>query len=476
MIKSLALRSFKSWHDLQALDFGPITGLFGPNSSGKTSLLQALLLLKQTVDSSDRGTILNFGNKNTAVNLDGFYNVISDTGFESSLEISIKWKPDHIDYTIFRLQHGLDEEIEFSVKVRDQFGILVDQMQYFSGDVKVGMVRNRNSGNSSGSIYQSLNHRSISEMEYSFLNDSKIFSCSNDGRIGETSGTLANPSVGTPVYLPKPIKCYGFPSEMQEHIKDARVLKNLALNLEKCMQSTYYIGPIRAHPERRYIWKGSRPTDVGRFGEFTVEAMLASKMQGDIAVDDDNHTLEQHVAKWLQNLGLVHSFRVKKIEGRDPIFDVLIKQDRNSKEIHLADMGFGVSQVLPVLVLCYYVPRGSTIILEQPEIHLHPAVQADLADLLIDVSKKRNVQILLESHSEHLLRRLQRRVAEERITNDDVRLYFCSSDQGASRIEMLELDDYGNIANWPKEFFGDEFGEIFTTSEAVFRRKREAKK
>ena len=69
-------------------------------------------------------------------------------------------------------------------------------------------------------------------------------------------------------------------------------------------------------------------------------------------------------------------------------------------------MGIGVSQVLPVLVLCYYVPEGSTIILEQPELHLHPSVQAGLADVFIDVIKHRNVQILLESHSEHLLRRL----------------------------------------------------------------------
>ena len=123
-------------------------------------------------------------------------------------------------------------------------------------------------------------------------------------------------------------------------------------------------------------------------------------------------------------------------------------------------MGIGVSQVLPVLVLCYYVPEGSTIILEQPELHLHPAAQARLADVLIDVIKNRNIQILLESHSEHLLRRLQRRIAEEVICPDDTALYFCEMRDGESKLRKLKVDMFGEIENWPEDFFGDLLGEL----------------
>jgi predicted ATPase len=108
----------------------------------------------------------------------------------------------------------------------------------------------------------------------------------------------------------------------------------------------------------------------------------------------------------------------------------------------IADVGFGVSQVLPVLVLCYYVPEGSILLLEQPEIHLHPAVQAGLADVFAEVVKERRVQIILESHSEHLLRRLQRRVAEEQLPSDQVALYFTAIENGASRLERLQLDPF----------------------------------
>ena len=87
----------------------------------------------------------------------------------------------------------------------------------------------------------------------------------------------------------------------------------------------------------------------------------------------------------------------------------------------LTDIGFGVSQVLPVLVQCFYANHGSTLILEQPDIHLHPSAQAGLADLFIAAKKSPGVQILFESHSEHLLRRLQRRIAEEKVPSGGCR-------------------------------------------------------
>ena len=89
-----------------------------------------------------------------------------------------------------------------------------------------------------------------------------------------------------------------------------------------------------------------------------------------------------------------------------------IQRTAESASVFLTNVGFGVSQMLPVLVLLLYMPEGSTVVLEQPEIHLHLAVQAGLADVFVDAIKRRNLQIMLESHSEHPLQRLQRRMTE----------------------------------------------------------------
>ena len=171
---------------------------------------------------------------------------------------------------------------------------------------------------------------------------------------------------------------------------------------------------------------------------------------------------------------MIASFQVRPITKGGRLFQVWVRRDPKAAEVLITDVGFGVSQILPVITLCYYAPEGSTILLEQPEIHLHPRVQAGLADVLVDAMKTRGIQIILESHSEHLLRRLQRRVAEEEIQPNQAALYFCSTEKGESRLTSLELDLYGNIRNWPKDFFGDEFGEIAAMSQAALKRKRRA--
>ncbi len=140
----------------------------------------------------------------------------------------------------------------------------------------------------------------------------------------------------------------------------------------------------------------------------------------------------------------------------------------------LTDVGFGVSQVLPVLVLLYYVPEGSIVLMEQPEIHLHPSVQSGLGDVMLEVAKTRDVQIVVESHSEHLLRRFQRRVAEEKIPSSDLRLYFVHTNHGEAELSNLQLNEWGEIENWPDEFFGDEMGEIAAISTAALDRRIKA--
>ena len=154
----------------------------------------------------------------------------------------------------------------------------------------------------------------------------------------------------------------------------------------------------------------------------------------------------------------------------------------NAKEgVNLPDVGFGVSQVLPVVVQCFYANPHTTVILEQPEIHLHPRVQTALADLFIEAVQSRedgadrSIQLIIESHSEHFLRRLQRRVAEQALKPDDVALYFCTTgDQGAT-LSPLDVDLYGEIHNWPPDFFGDEMGELAARMAAAAQRESEKK-
>jgi len=190
-----------------------------------------------------------------------------------------------------------------------------------------------------------------------------------------------------------------------------------------------------------------------------------------------SHFFQEIIARWLQELGLLESFEVRPIAEHRKEYEVGVRTHGAEKKVNLPDVGFGVSQVLPVVVQCFYTSPYATLILEQPEIHLHPSVQTALADLFIEAvqsredGEDRKIQVIIESHSEHFLRRLLRRVAEEAVEPKDVALYFCESGKQGAALRQLEVDLYGEIKNWPANFFGDEMSELAARMKAAAERE-----
>jgi predicted ATPase len=213
------------------------------------------------------------------------------------------------------------------------------------------------------------------------------------------------------------------------------------------------------------------------YGELTIPVILAVRLANlEIGRRKGERRrlarFEKVLAKWLRQMGIIESFRVEAVAKQRKNYEVRVKRTASAAEVLMPDVGFGVSQVLPVLVQSYYAAEHSTVIFEQPEIHLHPRVQADLADVFTDAVQSRKVQFIIESQSEHFLRRLQRRVAEEAISAANVALYICLTEGDHSRIEQLHVDDSGNIANWPKDFFGDEIGDLAAMTRAALQRRK----
>jgi predicted ATPase len=238
----------------------------------------------------------------------------------------------------------------------------------------------------------------------------------------------------------------------------------------------FYLGPLREFPQRDYLWARSRPSDVGQRGEKAIDAILAAteaRESRNLRPKARLKPFQEMIAYWLREMGLIESFGIVEVAPGSNRWQARVRTRAGASEVFLSDVGFGVSQVLPVVTLLQYVPKDSTVILEQPEIHLHPLAQAGLADVIIQAATHRNVQVILESHSEHLLLRLQRRIAEEAVSADDVKLYFCDAPHGVSKLVPLELDLFGNIRNWPVQFMGDAFKETAEAELARLRRMRD---
>jgi predicted ATPase len=461
MITDLTLRNFKSWRDTGSFRLAPITGLFGTNSSGKTSILQMLLMLKQTIESPDWRPVLNLGGEDRSlVDLGSFQDLVFRHDLKLPVEFQIGWDvtPTYFDEALQK-EHVLltgPRSAGFSVRLQWLAGrgkglgrVVVDRMAHQRDGDEIGLER-------------------VDPLAraYDLISTGPV----QQPRLGDTQG---------PLTLPAPMKFYSFPDLLRARYypisEDASWRE---LQLEQLFARIYYLGPLRVRPRREYLWSGNVPNDVGPGGESAVAALLTSREWADTNRTNEargrSPNVEARVAEWLQKLGLIHSFRVEPVTKASSLFQVRVKRSTRSPQVLLTDVGFGVSQVLPVITLCYYVPEGATIILEQPEIHLHPSVQMDLADVLIDAAQNRGVQVIVESHSEHLLRRLQRRIAEGVLPVDDAALYFCAMDQGESRLTPLELDPLGNITNWPRDFFADQFGELALTQKARINRMTSA--
>jgi predicted ATPase len=440
MITQLRIKNFKAWKDSGDIRLAPITVLFGTNSAGKTSIPQLLLLLKQTAESSDRQRALHFGDHRSLVDLGDFSTVLHGHDLRRSMSFSVDWTL-HKKLAVHDAYHShrfSTSSLRFDASVHGEgepIQPVVRRMGYTlhsgDGEVKIGVFRTK-------------------EGKYEL----------------EASGYTPVRRQGRKWPLPAPTHFSGFPDEAVAYYQNTGFVADLSLEMKRLLDSVHYVGPLREYPQRIYPWSGETPVHVGDKGQRAVEAILASGgRQFNLGPKRHRRPLDLLVAERLKQMGLIQDFSVVPVaEGRKE-YEVRVRTGQQSAEVLLTDVGFGVSQVLPVIVECFYVPARSVVIFEQPEIHLHPAVQAELADLFIDAiharegGQDRGVQFIIESHSEHFLRRLQRRIAERALEPEEAALYFIDTTQGDARLDPLDVDGYGRIKNWPKEFFGDAIGE-----------------
>ena len=452
MLKSLNLTNFKAWRSL-TMPLGRITGIFGTNSSGKSSLLQFLLLLKQTKNATDRSLVLDFGGPGELVNMGGYRDVV----YVGNERLDIGWT--------------VNWELSNELRIRDPLGRRSDILM---------KGRNLQTSCSIGLKGSNIAARSV---KYEFANTEFVIEPKDDRPsefVLQSHGAHEihfTRTLGRKWGLPGPVKTHLFPDQAQTYFQNTGFLSQFESEYEALMDAMFYLGPLRDYPQREYRWSGASPIDVGPRGERSVDAILAATSRNERMNLETRWKLmkfQEMIAYWLQELGLIHSFAIREIAKGSNLYHARVRANASSPETMLTDVGFGVSQVLPVLVLLYYVPEDSIVLMEQPEIHLHPSVQSGLADVMLAVARRRNIQIIVESHSEHLLRRFQRRAAEGTADSSDLKLYFVSNNSGVAKLEDLALNQFGEIENWPEHFFGDEMEEIAAITKASLERRIEA--
>ncbi|WP_082570971.1 DUF3696 domain-containing protein [Cellulomonas sp. Root485] len=257
-----------------------------------------------------------------------------------------------------------------------------------------------------------------------------------------------------------------------------------ASNLASSYLSTgiRYLGPLREEPRAAYPDSPEGDdTYVGPRGEFTASVL---QRHGDrrvsVPTPQDDGTIKTPrrpiqlmtaVSRWAKYLDIGESFSVSD-QGRFGI-QMQVRQKDVEGDLDLTSVGTGVSQLLPVIVMCAQAPAGSLLLIEQPELHLNPRVQQRLADFLLAIAQSGR-HLLVETHSEYLISRLRRRVAEDEKDSlqDTIGIYFAKRVEGATTYELVEQNEYGGIDEWPESFFDQATEEEHAILSAAVKKRR----
>jgi hypothetical protein len=237
----------------------------------------------------------------------------------------------------------------------------------------------------------------------------------------------------------------------------AAVAESLAPELFEILSRVYFLGPMRARAERTTSVGQAAGEYVGPVGERMAELLFTRP------------DLLAHLNRWCDRLGLGYRVRMLTPLSQDIImsagdFTVLALEDiRHDPPVLVSPraVGYGVGQMLPVMTQCL-IDSDGLIIVEQPEVHLHPRLQSAVADLFVDTVNARRSQLLIETHSEHLVLRLLRRVREGVLGTQDLTLLYIDLDEdGAAFVRTLAVDDDGELVDgWPGGFFDERLAEV----------------
>ncbi len=424
MFTFLGLRNFRAFEEV-ALDLAPITILVGPNNSGKSSIVSGLRMLAQTMAGEDlrvplmlKGAMGDFGT---------YKDVVFQHNRRKHIGITLGTTlPKRFQAKEIRLQ------LTFAYRAQRREVILRDSAWYDETGRKI--FTTRSSSDPGRHVLDFPGFKSSKKRQERVRMIHFLFPAWS---ILERFTPLATPETFSTAFRKTLLSVQGAYREFLQGLR-----------------SVEYIGPFRAEPKRTNLFSGEIPKGVGMDGARAIDMLAFDYLRRGRRKKE----LLGDMIRWLSKAGIAGDIKVHVLSDRH--YEVLMQHKKTGEYENLADVGYGSSQVLPVLAGGYSLTPGTTFVVEQPEIHLHPKAQAELGDFFYDLYKRR-CQCIVETHSEHLILRLQRHVARGAIKASDVLVYYVHASSERKVVVRLTLGEDGIFQEkWPTGFFEERLEEV----------------
>lgn len=453
----ISINNFKSIGSLVNYEMRPLTILSGTNSSGKSSFIQLLLLLKQTLEDDSAQRSLDI--KGDYFKIRNYLDILKGNARDNKLKIELTFNKSELSnysdfYEISFYNAAFDN---YDLHITIEFDFIENQIIVSLFEVQFASIETEDKEN----FIRFENKDSVLNIE----TDSAVF---NDDLYKE-QGRYKIKKINYSSFIPSDaeieleteiIDIEGEKTIEKRSLKLVPKLDGIKAILHNFFNSLNYVGPLRQAPKDEYSIYG-KGNSVGIEGENVAEAF--SNLSGELISYfkiEENDDVVSFIKKEDIFINAVKYWLCEKFRLCSNVYSVkegdayvIYVQSNSGVKSTIKQVGFGISQVLPIIVEGLRIGVGETLILEQPEIHLHPKIQSQVTDFLLSLVEQ-GKKIIIETHSDHLITRLRRRIAEDPTNALDEKVLLTFVEVGKSDVlfRSIDIDDFGNLDYFPDDF------------------------
>jgi predicted ATPase len=452
-------KNFKGFTDTGWIKIKPVTIILGSNNAGKTNFLAPLLLMNQTINSRDRFSPLIL--KGETYDGGNYQEIAKDYDKSNEIHFGFQYHLHNSDEKLDKVGSyppgGFDVTFKLDTKTQE---IKLKQKSIY--DIyKRKLLSLKLQRNNKYALQETINLKLNSNEKEAITNCEPInFMFSPNtvlAEIEDLSRKKQKKNTAQKEIIKR--KTIRFTSGFSEFLSAISYNNNSARNY---LGDLSFLGPIREIPHRTYEITNETYETVGPKGENLPNLL---KKIG---------TNKTELNYWIKKFGFGDELHMEHLYSNS--YSLRFLKENSSLYTSIANAGFGASQILPLIIQLLVSPKRSITIAEQPEIHLNPKLQCELADLFVAFAEKKQYAIV-ETHSEHLLLRLRRLVADGKISSENVAIYFVEQKDNNSVIREIKLEENGHIKpiEWPKDFFGESLKEALALATIQSKNKLKPK-